>query len=281
MIQDNKVWMITGAGRGMGTDIAKAALAAGYRVVATGRDPEKVVKAIGENENLLVVKLDITNPAEADTAMQAALAKFGSIDVLVNNAANFYAGFFEEFTPEQAHAQMETNFFGPLNVTRTILPQMRKQKSGHIITISSTAGLFGYEQCSMYAASKFAIEGWMDALTTEVAPFGIKATLVNPGFFRTSLLEPNSTTWAEKAIDDYAERQKELKANWENMNGNQNGDPQKLAAALIRIAGEAEPPKRWLAGSDAVSEGYRKSDELKAQTDAYRELSSSLSIDQG
>ncbi|MNF56494.1 3-oxoacyl-[acyl-carrier-protein] reductase FabG [compost metagenome] len=278
MTKKSKVWFVTGAGRGMGTDITKAALATGHKVVATGRSIEKLVAAIGDHENLLIVRLDITKPEDAQNALQAAIDKFGTIDVLVNNAANFYAGFFEEFTPKQVEEQMKTNFFGPLNVTRTLLPQMRKQGSGHVITISSTAGLFGYEQCSIYAASKFAIEGWMDALATETAPFGIKTTIVNPGFFRTTLLEPNSTTWAEKSIDDYAMRQKELKANWENMNGNQDGDPKKLADALVGLTDQTKPPKRWLAGADAVSEGYRKSEELKVQIDAFRDLSSSLSI---
>src|SRR4051794_10311756 len=164
-----KVWFITGAGRGMGVDIAKAALAAGNTVVATGRNIDTVSKAIGQADDLLVVKLDITDPASAQAAVQAAVERFGRIDVLVNNAGNFIAGFFEEMTPEQFRAQLETNLFGPLNVTRAVLPVMRAQRSGLVVTISSTAGLIGGEFASAYAASKFALEGWMEALTPEVA----------------------------------------------------------------------------------------------------------------
>ena len=275
-----KVWLITGAGRGMGLDIAKAALSAGHKVIATGRDIKKVTDAIGSSERLLVLKLDVTKPSDAETAVNSAIETFGSIDVLVNNAAIFFAGFFEEFTSEQIQAQMNTNFVGPLNVTRAVLPQMRKQGSGHIISISSTAGIFGYEQCSLYSASKFALEGWMDALKIEVAPFGIKTTVVNPGFFRTTLLEPASTIWAEKAIKEYSERNAQLKPFWKDMNGKQSGDPGKLANALLTIVDQQEPPVRWFAGADAIAEGERKANELISQIAPYRELSSSLDIDE-
>jgi NAD(P)-dependent dehydrogenase (short-subunit alcohol dehydrogenase family) len=278
MTKNKKVCLITGAGRGMGLDIAKAALAAGHSVVATGRNVKKVSDAVGKSKELLVVKLDVTNASDAEAAVTSSVEQFGRIDVLVNNAANFYAGFFEEFTSEQIQAQMNTNFVGPMNVTRAVLPQMRKQGSGHIISISSTAGIFGYEQCSMYSASKFALEGWMDALKIEVAPFGIKTTVVNPGFFRTTLLEPESTIWAEKVIDAYADRNAQLKPFWKEMNGKQSGDPDKLAKALLKIIDQAEPPARWFAGADAVAEGERKAVELKSQVDPYRELSSSLAI---
>src|SRR5438874_7552397 len=164
-MSNNKVWFITGAGRGMGLDIAKAALAAGYKVVATGRNTDKVTQAVGESADLLVVKLDVTNPADADAAVKAAVDRFGRIDVLVNNAGNFYAGFFEEITPEDFRAQIETNLFGPVNVTRAVLPVMRAQSSGLVIAISSTAGISGQEFCTAYAASKFAVEGWIESLT--------------------------------------------------------------------------------------------------------------------
>ena len=278
--KEGNVWLITGAGRGMGLNIAKAALAAGHTVVATGRNPEAVTKALGQAEHLLIVKLDITRPEDAEIAVKSAVEHFGSIDVLVNNAANFYAGFFEEFTPEQIQAQLNTNFIGPLNVTRAVLPQMRKQGSGHIISISSTAGIFGYEQCSMYSASKFALEGWMDALRLEVAPFGIKTTVVNPGFFRTTLLEPTSTIWAENVVDAYKNRNAQLRPFWESMNGKQSGDPEKLANVLVSLADQQEPPVRWFAGEDAVAEGERKATELQAQVNPYRELSSSLAVDE-
>ncbi len=277
--RDKKVWLITGAGRGMGVDITKAALAAGYRVVATGRNTDAVTQAIGKSDDLLVVKLDITNPADAKAATQAALERFGHIDVLVNNAGNFYAGFFEELSPEDFRAQVETNFFGPVNITRAVLPVMRAQRSGLVMTISSTAGITGQPFVSAYAASKFGLEGWTESLALEVAPFGIRTMLVEPGFFRTELLTEESTKYPEPSLDDYAEKTKETITAWRGMNGLQGGDPAKLAKALIQLASQEEPPQRWAAGADAVEVFERKAKELLAQADAYRELSSSLAHD--
>jgi NAD(P)-dependent dehydrogenase (short-subunit alcohol dehydrogenase family) len=199
---DKKVWFITGAGRGMGVAFTKAALVAGDAVVATGRDTRAVTEAVGEADDLLVVKLDITSRADAEAAVQAALDRFGRIDVLVNNAGDFYAGYFEELTPEQFERQLTTNLVGPMNVTRAVLPVMRRQRSGHVISISSGAGLVGFEFCSAYAAAKFGLEGWIESLASEVASFGIHTTIVNPGFFRTELLTNESTSYAEPSIDD-------------------------------------------------------------------------------
>jgi len=248
----SKVWFITGAGRGMGVDIAKAALAAGHKVVATSRNTDRVAAALGESAELLVVKLDVTKPADAESAVHAALNKFGSLDVLVNNAANFYAGFFEELTPEQMNQQLSTSLIGPMNVTRAVLPVMRKQRSGLIITISSTAGLIGFEFGTAYAASKFGLEGWMQSLQAEVEAFGINTITVNPGFFRTELLTEESTNFAEGTIDDYDERRAKQMDFWKGYNGQQSGDPAKLAQALITISGQEQPPRRFIAGADAV-----------------------------
>jgi NAD(P)-dependent dehydrogenase (short-subunit alcohol dehydrogenase family) len=183
---DKKVWFITGAGRGMGVDIAQAALAAGHAVVATGRNTEAVADAVGEADDLLVVELDITSLASAEAALQAAVDRFGRVDVLVNNAGNFYAGYFEELTPEQIERSLTTNLVGPMNVTRVVLPVMRKQRSGNVVTITSTAGIVGQEFCSAYAASKFGLEGWMESLRFEVEPLGIHTTIVEPGSFAPS-----------------------------------------------------------------------------------------------
>jgi NAD(P)-dependent dehydrogenase (short-subunit alcohol dehydrogenase family) len=275
-----KVWFITGAARGMGIDIAKTALGAGHAVVATARDAQKVTAVLGEHENLLPVSLDITDPDAAAAASRAAVDRFGRIDVLVNNAGNFYAGFFEEISPQQFRQQMETNFFGPLNVTRAILPVMRGQRSGHIITLSSTAGLVGQEFVAAYCASKFALEGWMESIRFDVAPYGIHTTIVEPGFFRTELLvEGASTNWPELSIPDYADRTTNIIEAWKGMNGKQGGDPAKLAAALLTIADLEQPPLRWLAGADAIQAAEQKANDLLAQADAYRELSSSLAHD--
>ncbi len=278
--KEGNIWLITGAARGMGLEIAKAALAAGHKVIATGRDIEKLSKTLGKSENSLAIKLDVTNSVEAELAVKSAVEHFGAIDVLVNNAGNFYAGFFEELSIEQIQSQINTNLFGQMIVARAVLPQMRRQHSGHIIAISSTAGIVGYEYCTAYAASKFAVEGWMDSLRIEIAPFGIKTTIVNPGFFRTGLLEPGSTIWPEKSINDYAERNAQLRPFWESMNGKQGGDPEKLARALIAIADQPEPPLRWFAGADAIAEGERKISELLGQTNSNREVSGSLAIEE-
>src|SRR5256712_11691538 len=226
---NKKVWFITGAGRGMGFEFAKAALAAGDAVVATGRDPGAVTDAVGKADDLLVLKLDVTSRTDADAAVQVALGRFGRIDVLVNNAGNFYAGFFEELTPEQIERQLITNLVGPMNVTRAVLPAMRKQRSGHVISISSGAGLLGFEFGTAYAAAKHGIEGWMESLAAEVARFGIRTTIVNPGFFRSALLTNESTTYADPSIDNYAAARTQLMEWWKAQNGRQAGDPAKLA----------------------------------------------------
>jgi NAD(P)-dependent dehydrogenase (short-subunit alcohol dehydrogenase family) len=276
---DKKIWLITGAGRGMGTDIARAALAAGHAVVATGRNPDRITAALGAHADLLAVALDVTDSDSVRTAVDAAVQRFGRIDVLVNNAGNFYAGFFEEVTPEDFRAQIETNLFGPLNVTRAVLPVMRAQRAGLVVTFSSTAGITGGEFTSAYAASKFALEGWSESLTPEVAPFGIRTMLVDPGFFRTELLTEDSTRYPEPSIDDYAERTRQTVTAWRGMNGQQGGDPVKLARALVQLTDSDEPPLRWAAGADAVAAFEQKARQLLAQADAHRDLSSSLAHD--
>jgi NAD(P)-dependent dehydrogenase (short-subunit alcohol dehydrogenase family) len=276
---DKTVWLVTGAGRGMGVDIAKAALAAGHAVVATARNTDTVTAALGQDDDLLAVKLDVTDPADAEAAVTAAVERFGRIDVLVNNAGNFYAGFFEEISPQDFRAQVETTLFGPLHVTRAVLPVMRAQRSGLVVAISSTAGIVGQEFCTAYAAAKFGVEGWIESLTPEVAPFGIRTMLVEPGFFRTQLLTPASTNYAEPSLDDYAERTKQTVAAWNAMNGQQAGDPAKLAAALVTVTEQENPPLRWVAGADAVATVKQKAKDLLAQVDAYRELSSNLAHD--
>jgi NAD(P)-dependent dehydrogenase (short-subunit alcohol dehydrogenase family) len=276
----NNVWVITGAGRGLGLDIAKSALEAGHMVVATGRDPERVAKALGASENLLVVKLDVTSAADAEAAAQATVERFGRIDVLMNNAASFYAGYFEELSPEQMHMQLSTSLDGPMIATRAFLPVMRKQRSGRIVSISSTAGLMGFEFCTAYSASKFGLEGWMEALQTEVGPFGIETMIVNPGFFRTELLTDESTTYADLAIEDYQERRIAQIAFWKSQNGKQGGDPAKLARALIQLTEQDELPRRFLAGADAIQVAEQKITLLQQQIEAHRDLSTSLAIDE-
>jgi NAD(P)-dependent dehydrogenase (short-subunit alcohol dehydrogenase family) len=274
-----KTWFITGAGRGMGGEFARAALAAGHNVVATGRNPDRVAETLGGADNLLVLRLDVTDRDDAQAAVQAAIDRFGRIDVLVNNAASFYAGYFEELTPEQMERQITTSLIGPMNVTRAVLPVMREQRSGHVVTISSSAGFAGFEYGTAYAASKFGVDGWMESLAPEVEPFGIHTTVVNPGFFRTELLTHESTNYAPASIADYAARNAAQRAFWEGMNGKQGGDPAKLAQALLTIVDEEQPPFRFIAGADALAQAEAKLAERRQQIDAFRELSSSLAFD--
>lgn len=261
----SKVWFITGAGSGLGTGIAKAALRAGDRVVATGRSLDKVQSALADvrGENLAFVQLNVADDAQAKVAVQEAVKRFGRIDVAVNNAGYSLLGNFEEMSLPELESQLATNFYGVVNVMRAVLPVMRKQRSGHVINISSMAGVIGYKHCAAYAASKFAVEGLSLSAAAEVEQFGIKVTLVEPGFFRTDLLNDRNAKYPGNAIDDYAAEGKP-KDMWSAYNGTQQGDPAKLGEALVTIAGMASPPKQFYAGSDAVA-GIRASLEARLQ----------------
>jgi NAD(P)-dependent dehydrogenase (short-subunit alcohol dehydrogenase family) len=279
-MSEKKVWFITGAGRGLGIDIARSALAAGHAVVATGRNTDTINTVLGERDDVLAVPLDVTDPAAAERAVRAAVDRFGRIDVLVNNAGSFQAGFFEEISPEDFRAQLETTLFGPVNLTRVALPIMRARRSGLIMTISSTAGISAAgDFMTAYAASKFGVEGFMESLTSEVAPYGIRTMLVEPGFFRTELLSSQSTQYAAASIADYAERTTATVHAWKGMDGQQAGDPAKLADALVDLADEDEPPLRFVAGADAVEAVETKAKLLLAQAGAHRELSATLAHD--
>ncbi len=277
---EKKVWLVTGAGRGLGVDIVKAALASGHAVMATGRDPGKVAAAFAADDDLATVALDVTDPDSVEAAVRATVQHFGHLDVVVNNAANFHAGFFEELTPEAFRAQVETSFFGPVNVVRAVLPTLRAQRSGLLLTVSSTAGIAGGEFLSAYAAAKFAVEGWMESVAAEVAPFGIHTMLVEPGFFRTELLTTESTQYADASIDDYADRTAATVTAWKRMNGQQSGDPAKLAAALVELTDRDQQPARFPAGADAVTTFEDRAELLAGLADANRNLSSNLGYEQ-
>ena len=276
---ERQVWFVTGSARGMGAAFVHAALDAGHAVVAAARRVDDVIDELGAHDGMLPVRLDVTSVDEADAAVAAAVERFGRIDVLVNNAGASYKGYFEEMSPQQVEQQLAANLLGPMNVTRAVLPVMRRQQRGHLIAISSGAGLMGFEYSSVYAASKFGLEGWMGALEQEVAPFGIHTTIVNPGFFRTGLAGPVSMVLPDRVIDDYAERSARQRDWWQAQDGRQPGDPAKLAAALVRIAAQDPPPRRFVAGADVLALGERKIAELRAELDAHRELSASLDVD--
>lgn len=278
-MDDTKVWLITGASRGMGAEFAAAALRAGHAVVATGRQTTDVADVLDASDRLLVAALDVTSQNAADEAVAAGVERFGRIDVVVNSAGASFKGYFEEMSPAQVEQQLTVNLVGPMNVTRAALPVMRQQRSGHLIAISSGAGLIGFEYSSVYAASKAGLEGWMSALAAEVEPYGVHTTIVNPGFFRTGLASPESLVWPEVSIDDYAERSAAQRKWWSAQDGQQAGDPAKLAAALIAVANEDPPPRRFIAGADVIAIAERKIGLLRDDIESHRSLSESLTFD--
>jgi NAD(P)-dependent dehydrogenase (short-subunit alcohol dehydrogenase family) len=269
-----KTWFITGASRGLGALIARAAIQAGDRVIATGRKREDIVGSLGQdNDQLLGIALDVTDAAQANAAVQAAVSRFGGIDVLVNNAGYGHLGFFEENTIEDVQAQFATNLFGVFNVTWAALPVMRSARHGRIFNISSLAGILGAEVASLYCASKFALEGFSESLAKEIAPFGLYVTIVEPGPFRTDFLTGESLRFGKVMVADYDDRRERLRSSFEQRNGQQPGDPAKLAQALVDLANEATPPMRFIAGSVAVNAADAKLAGMQAELERWRALS--------
>ena len=269
-----KTWFITGASRGLGLETAKAALRAGDRVVAAGRKQSAVRQKLGaDNAQLLSVELDVTDAEQVRSAVNAAVKRFSSIDVLVNNAGYGHLGFFEETTDSDVQNQYATNVFGVFSVTRTVLPLMRAARKGRIFNLSSLAGIRGTEFASLYCSSKFALEGFSEALAQELAPFGIFVTIVEPGPFRTDFLTRESLRFGGRPLDDYNERRAKAQASFEQRSGQQPGDPARLAEAMVRLAGEANPPMRFAAGSFAMHTIDKKLASMKVEFDTWRQLS--------
>jgi NAD(P)-dependent dehydrogenase (short-subunit alcohol dehydrogenase family) len=269
----SKTWFITGASRGLGADIAAAALKAGDRVVATGRQKAAVSDRLGpDGDRLLALPLAVDDPAQAHAAVAAALARFGAIDVLVNNAGYGHIGFFEEAAAAEIEAQYATNVFGLFNVTRAALPAMRAARRGRVFNLSSTAGLRGIAAGSLYCSSKFAVEGFSESLAQELAPFGIHVTIVEPGPFRTDFLKPESIRFAAGEVADYDARRAEMRASFEQRNGKQAGDPVRLAEAIVALSNEAAPPMRFAAGAMAVAAFEAKLASMEAELDRWRDL---------
>jgi len=269
-----KTWFITGASRGLGAEIARAALRAGDRVVAAGRSRAAVSDCLGpDSDQLLAVELDVNNEAQAQAAVDAAVLRFGSIDVLVNNAGYGHLGLFEETSVQDVQTQFGTNLFGVFSVTRVVLPIMRAARKGRIFNISSLAGMRGTSFGSLYCSSKFALEGFSESLAQEIAPFGIRVVIVEPGPFRTDFLSAESVHFAAHAVADYDEARASLRASFEQRNGRQPGDPIKLAEALVLLANEAEPPLRFVAGSIAFDAISAKLSDMQAELVRWRPLS--------
>ncbi|QSQ19058.1 SDR family NAD(P)-dependent oxidoreductase [Pyxidicoccus parkwayensis] len=275
----SKVWFITGATRGIGAALARAVLAAGNSVIATGRKVEAVEQALGVSERLLAVALDVTRPGQPEAAAKAAVERFGRIDVLVNNAGYGLIGALEECSAEELARQFATNVFGLAAVTRAVLPTMRAQRSGHIFNVSSAAGIAGFPGASSYCATKFAVEGLSESLALEVAPLGIHVTLMEPGYFRTDFLTDNSAVYAEKVIEDYDATAGEMRRGSRKMNGNQSGDPHKLAQAFLTLAAAKTPPLHFVAGSDSVELLEHMLATRQQELRTWRDLALSLAHD--
>ncbi|MFM0160138.1 SDR family NAD(P)-dependent oxidoreductase [Paraburkholderia sediminicola] len=272
----SKVWFITGSAGGIGAGIARAALTAGDLVAATDLDPERLQQVYAASAaHVLTAQLDIRDAAQAEAAVDAALARFGRIDVLVNNAGYGQFGPFEEIEPEAIERQFATNVFGTFNVTRAVLPVMRRQRAGLVINMSSNGGFKGVRGASMYSSTKFAIEGFSEALAQEIADFGLKLTIVEPGAFRTDFLDDRSLKRGTHDLDDYADFRAKANAVFEARNHNQVGDPDKLGRALVQLANETDPPLRFVAGADALKVVDDKLDYVAREVARWRELSRS------
>lgn len=270
----SNVWFITGAGSGIGAATARAALKAGNRVVATGRNPDKVRKALDDvaGVNLAVIQLDVTDEAQAHKAVAEAVDAFGRIDVLVNNAGYSQLGNFEEMSTADIHNQLQTNFFGVVNVMRAVLPVMREQRAGRIFNISSVAGVIGLKHCAAYGAAKFAVEGLTFSVAQEVAQFGIKLTVVSPGFFRTDLLDAGNVKYSANTIADYA-TEASAETAYSAYDGQQTGNPAALGEALVKLGGMDNPPMQFMAGADAVAAVTPFLQGRLDEIEAYKDLS--------
>lgn len=270
-----KVWFITGASRGFGALIAEKALEAGDAVVATARNPKHIVERLGEHENLLPVALDVTHEPQAQAAVNLALQRFGRIDILVNNAGYGLLGAVEEASAEEVEKLFKTNVFGLLSVTRAVLPQMRAQKSGHVMNISSIGGYRASLGWGVYCSTKFAVEALSEALFHELKPLNIKVTVVEPGYFRTDFLDRQSLSSTGRQIDDYAPTVGEMRKFAAQVNHRQPGNPQKLAEAIIQLSQTPVPPLRLPLGSDTVAALREKNNNVNDELARWEDLARS------
>lgn len=271
-----KTWFITGASRGLGLEIARAALAAGDSVAATARSPERLADALGAGcERLHMIALDVTDADASTRAVREAVDRLGSIDVLVNNAGQAQLGWFETISDEHIRSQFDVNLFGMLNVARAALPTMRERRSGLIVTISSVNGLMANAGGSIYSASKFAIEGWIEGLAQEVAALGVRSLVIEPGMLRTEFLEAGSARHGNIEIADYAEAVSQFRSYISSASGNQAGDPKDLAARIVELAALPSPPPRFVYGEDALEWAMAKVDRLRADIEHSRRAQAS------
>ena len=272
-MEGGKVWFVTGAAKGLGFEIAKAALDAGHSVAATVRSrPEELRASFQDNPCLSVAMMDVTDEDQVKGAVSQAVARFGRIDVLVNNAGYGLLSGIEEATDAEVRRQYDTNVFGLLNVLRAVLPQMRVQRSGHVINVSSMYGLGSQFGWGIYGSTKFAVEGITEALAAEAAPLGIFATAVEPGLFRTSFLDKTSFAASAGSIPDYQDTVGQMRVRAGQFHGNQPGDPAKLAQALLRLAASAGPPVHLPLGRDSVAQYRRKTVKLEQEIAEWQDV---------
>ncbi len=277
-----RVWMITGASRGLGARIAAAALASGDAVVATARRATAITEALGaDHAGLLALTLDVTDEAQARAAVDAALQRFGRIDVLVNNAGFGLLGAVEEASADEVRRVYETNVFGLLNVSRAVLPAMRARRAGHVINISSLGGYRSAAGFGVYCSTKFAVEGLTEALHAELAPLGIHATVVEPGYFRTEFLEGQSLTTSPTVLDDYAATAGAVRQRARQISLNQPGDPERLAQALLTLVDAPQPPLRLPLGSDTLQAIADKNARVAQETAQWQDLARSTDFPAG
>jgi NAD(P)-dependent dehydrogenase (short-subunit alcohol dehydrogenase family) len=273
-------WLVTGASRGFGFEIASLALSNGDAVVAAARHSDQAEKALGgPRERLLAVPLDVTSEGQAQEAARLAVDRFGGIDVLVNNAGRGFIGAVEEASDDEVRATFDVNVFGLLSVTRAVLPVMRRQHSGRIINVSSVGGFVGRAGAGIYSASKFAVEGLTEALRGEVEPLGIKVSVIEPGAFRTDFLDPSSLVMADRVFDEYDSTAGEFRRRPGWFNHQQPGDPRKVAQAIVALVSAADPPVRLALGRDAVASIEEKLGTVGSQLAQWRELSTSTDLD--
>ena len=275
-----KVWFITGASRGFGLEIARDALQREDLVVAAARRPETVTAALGTQGNLLAVPLDVTDETQAVAAAKAAVDRFGRIDVLVNNAGYGLLAAVEEATTEEVERQYQTNVFGLLKVTRAVLPYLRRAGKGHVINMSAIAGYAAFAGWGVYGSTKFAVEGLTEALAIELAPLGIFATVVEPGFFRTDFLDDTSLLRAKNMIGDYAATVGAMRDFATSANHQQPGDPKKLSKAVLKLADSSKPPVRLPLGTDTVAKIGEKNRFVEAELAQWRAVALSTDHDQ-
>jgi len=273
-----KVWFITGASKGFGMELTKAALDAGDTVVATARNPKTMDDAFGKHDRLLTLKLDVTSEQQAKDAVSAALKQFGQIDVLVNNAGRGLVGAVEEVTAQEVRAAFAVNVEGTLNVTRAALPSMRARKSGHILNLSSVGGFVSWPGWGIYCATKFMVEGFSEAMQAELKPLGIKLTIVEPGPFRTDFLDSSSLERTKNVISDYGETAGAAREWADTSHNAQPGDPAKAAAAMVKITKVENPPLRLQLGADCVAAVETKLELVKAELNQWRDLASSTAF---